>query len=426
MTILDISIIMILIQNKEKKEKENNMNPSMANDIINSFAIREGFPTIKELHLMEHADFLRELELWPTDYIEALPDAGLHYKLDNKIQHPRTGQMVRSEWGWKMEQVHKAIEFRNSTEGKKHVLRFQIPEPVRNEETDINDMLNTASIKVSATNVTEKKKKKQTQLNIARMEHVKALEKSISKGGGLRTMYDVSLKTYIEDVDNLMTNEDAAKAAMKSKRRKRIPALLLSWLVMPLYVIFRSFDMLFDGFFTSMKLGYTEVGLGPKVGSNHPFLGRLSIPLVVATFISFIDAFAKYNAGAEKYVEHGPFVSGLIMIPVYAIGFAIVKQFLDIPFMWLTNIYGRFATRASYMFEPTAAEEYQLSGVTNSYEQQGVLGQLIKEREELINDLKNAIENDLPYSRCDTYRSDKRFSLKTIERENRDNYGYEY
>lgn len=108
------------------------------------------------------------------------------------------------------------------------------------------------------------------------------------------------------------------------------------------------------------------------------------------------------------------------------IGFTLVKQFLDIPFMWLTNAYGRIATRASYMFEPVAAEEYQLGGVTTSFDQQNIIGQLIKEREELIKDLKDAIENDLPYSRCDTYRSDDRFSFKTIENENRDTYGYEY
>lgn len=112
------------------------------------------------------------------------------------------------------------------------------------------------------------------------------------------------------------------------------------------------------------------------------------------------------------------------MIPVYAIGFIIIKQFLNIPFIWLTIKYGAFVERASCMFEPTTAEDFQLGGVTKSYEVQESLGQMIKEREELIKDLKDAIENDLPYSLCDTYCNDKRFSIKTIEKEDKDTYGY--
>ncbi len=403
------------------------MNPSMANDIINNYAVREGFPTIKELHPMEHAEFLRELELWPTEYIAALPDAGLHYDLTNKIKHPRSGQMVRSEWGWKMEQVQKALEFRNTTEGKKHVLRFLTSEPVRNEESDVNDMLNTASIKVSATTGSVKKDKKQTKINIERMEHIKALEKSISREGSLRTMYDASLNAHKKDVENLMTNEDATKAAMKSKRRRKIPALLLSWFVMPLYVILRSFDMFFDGGFMSHRLGYEEgIYSGPKVGSNHRLLGRLSIPLIIGTFISFVNATIKYRIGVEDYVSHGVTISGIIMIPVYAIGFIIIKQFLNIPFIWLTIKYGAFAERASCMFEPTTAEELQLGGVTKSYEVQDSLGQMIQEREEIINGLKKAIENNEHYSPYDVYCKDKKFSMKTLEKEDKDTYGYEY
>ena len=400
------------------------MNPSMANDIINNYAVRESFPTIKELHPMEHAEFLRELELWPTEYIAAMPDAGLHYGLTNKTKHPRTGQMVRSEWGWKMEQVQKAVEFRNTTEGKKYVLRFLTSEPVRNEETDVNDMLNTASIKVSATTGSVKKDKKQTKINIERMEHIRALEKSISKGGGLRSMYDASLNAHKNDVENLMTNEDATKAAMKSKRRRKIPALLLSWFVMPLYVILRSFDMFFDGGFMSHRLGYEEgIYSGPKVGSNHRLLGRLSIPLIIGTFISFVNATVRYRIGVEDYVSHGVTISGIIMIPVYAIGFVIIKQFLNIPFIWLTIKYGAFAERASCMFEPITAEEFQLGGVTKSYEVQDSLGQMIQEREEIINGLKKAIENNEYYSPYDVYCKDKKFSMKTLEKEDKDTYG---
>lgn len=399
------------------------MNPSMANDIINNYAVREGFPTIKELHPMEHAEFLRELELWPTEYIAALPDAGLHYGLTNKIKHPRTGQMARSEWGWKMEQVQKAVEFRNTTEGKKHVLRFLTSEPVRNEETDVNDMLNTASIKVSATTGSVKKDKKQTKINIERMEHIRALEKSISKGGGLRTMYDASLIAHKKDVENLIKNEDATKAAMKSKRSRKLFALLLSWFVMPLYVILRSFDMFFDGGIMSHRLGYEEgIYSGPKVGSKHRLLGRLSIPLIIGTFISFVNATIRYRIGVEDYVSHGVTISGIIMIPVYAIGFIIIKQFLNIPFIWLTIKYGAFAERASCMFEPTTAEEFQLGGVTKSYEVQDSLGQMIQEREEIINGLKKAIENNEYYSSYDVYCKDKKFSIKTLEKEDKDTY----
>ncbi|SHO53424.1 hypothetical protein [Anaerocolumna xylanovorans] len=399
------------------------MNPSAANNIIISYASRQGYPTVAQAQDMEHSDFLKGLEIWPTEYITALPDAGLHYKLNGKVQHPQTGQIVRSEWGWKMEQVQKTLEFRNSTEGKKYVLRSITPVAVRNEDTDVNDMLNTVSIKVSATTGSAKSDKKQTQINIERLTHISALEKSISAGGALRTMYDATLKAHKNGIENLMTNEDAAKAAMYSKRRKRIPALLLSWLVMPLYVILRAFDMFFDGGIISAKMGYQGLALGPKVGSNHPFLGRFSIPIVVATFISFVSAITKYNAGVENYVKHGIVVSGIIMIPLYMIGFIILKQFFDIPFIILTNKYGIIAEWASHKFNPTAAEEFQLGGVTQTYEQQDILGRMIKEREALIRDLKISIENNIPYAKCDTLCKDKKFSLKTLEKEDGDVIG---
>lgn len=393
------------------------MNPRTANNIINDYATTKGYPTIVQANDMSCSEFTKGLEIWPTDYITALPDAGLVYSLTGKIKHPQTGQIERSEWGHKMDLVQKTVDFRNSTEGKKYVLRSITPIAVRNEETDVNDMINTASIKVSASTGSAKSNKKQTQINIERMEHVRLLEKSISKGGALRAMYDVTLKAHNDSVENLMTNEDAAKAAMHSKRRKRIPALILSWLVMPLYVILRSFDMLFDGGIISAKMGYSGPELGPKVGSSHTFLGRFSIPIVVATFISFVSAIANYNDGSELYVNHGVVVSGIIMIPLYMIGFIIIKQFLDIPFIWLTNKYGFVAMMASFAFLPSDADEFQLRGITKTYEQQEILGQMIKDRESLIQDLEFSIKSNIPYAKSDILCKDKKFSLKTLKKE---------
>ncbi|MFV0362703.1 MAG: hypothetical protein ACK5LL_06395, partial [Suipraeoptans sp.] len=166
------------------------MNPSTANEVINGYAAFNGYPTVAQINLMERKDFMKGLENWPTEYIAAMPDAGLNYNLSGKVKHPQTGQVVRSEWGWKMEQVKKVVEFRNTTEGKKSVLRHLVSDAIRNEDTDINDMLNTATIKVAATTGSKKRDKKQTQINIERMNHIRALEKSISKGGALRVMYD--------------------------------------------------------------------------------------------------------------------------------------------------------------------------------------------------------------------------------------------
>ena len=419
-----VSTVVILIQNREKKEEENNMDPSLANDIINFYAAERGYPTFEGINAMSRADFEKGLALWPTEYIEAMPDAAMHYALTGKVKHPQTGQMVRSEWGWRIEQIQKTVEFRYTTEGKKYVLSLLDTNPVRNEETDVDDMINTASIKVAADTGSAKKDKKQTQINIKRMEHIKALEKSISKGGALRAMYESTLKVHKESVDNLMLNEEAAKAAMKDKRRKKIPALLLSWIVMPLYVILRTLDMFFDGYFSSMRMGYTEVALGPKVGSNHRLLGRISIPFVVSAFISFVSATINYNLGVEDNVKYGIFITGVAAIPLYMLGFTILKQLLDIPFMWLTNKYGEFASKVSSMFEPTTADEFQFGKVTQTYEQQEILGQLIKEREELIKGLKEAVERNTSYSHYDTKCKDKKFSLKMLEKEHRDTFGY--
>lgn len=400
------------------------MHPSTANSIIEEYAAREGYPTIEQLNDMKRVEFMNGLDVWPTEYIEVMPNAGLCYELTGMMRHPQTGEMVRSEWGWRMEQIPKTVAFRNTTEGKKHILRLITPKPVRNEEIDINDMIDTASIKVSAANGTERQNKKQTQLNIERMEHLRMLEKSISKGGALRAMYDASLDAHNDGVENLTTNEEAADMVMREKRRKRIPTLLLSWLVMPLYVIIRSFDMFLDGGILSHKLGYNEgIYSGPKVGSNHRILGRLSIPLIVGTFISFVSANDKFRFGAEDYVTRGVFNSGLYAIPVYMLGFIVIKQFLNIPFLWLVEKYGGIAEWASCVFKITDAEDYQFGRVTYTYELQETLGQLIKERQELIKDIKYAIENDVSYSRCDSSRSDKNLSIKALEKEEREAFG---
>ncbi|MDF2523709.1 MAG: hypothetical protein K0R31_1350 [Clostridiales bacterium] len=400
------------------------MDQRTANNIINDYATTKGYPTVAQANNMSYGEFAKGLDIWPTDYITALPDAGLLYSLTGRIKHPQTGQIVRSEWGRKMEQVQKTVDSRNSTEGKKYVLRSITPIAVRNEETDMNDMINTASIKVSVVTGSANSDKKQTQINIERMEHIRALEKSISNGGALRAMYDATLKAHKDGVENLMTNEEAAKAALHSKRRKKFPALLLSWLVMPLYVILRTLDMFFDGGIMAKKMGFDEnINSGPKVGSNHRLLGRLSIPLIVVSFISFIAAAVNYRIGVEEFVSHGIFVSGMIFIPVYTIGFIIIKQFLGIPFIWFTIKYGALAERASYMFEPTTADEFQLGGVTRSYEQQEILGQMIREREELIRDLKQTIENNVSYSPYDAKCKDKKFSLKTLEKEAQETFG---
>ena len=193
---------------------------------------------------------------------------------------------------------------------------------------------------------------------------------------------------------------------------------------MPLYVIIRSFDMFFDGGILSERLGFDEgISTGPKVGSHHDILGRLSIPIVVAVFMSFVDASKKIHAGRTLYVEHGFFEAGIAFIIPFLIGFIIVKQFLNVPFIWLTILYGRLATNLSYLFEPFSAEEYQLGRVTASYQQQDTLGQLIKEREVLIKDIKYAIVNDISYSRCDSSRSDKELSIKALEKEERMAFG---
>lgn len=393
---------------------------STANDIINHYATKRGYPTLPQINSMDRIEFTKGLKLWATEYISALPDAGLHYNLTDKLIHPQTGQIAGSEWGWKMEQVEKTVEFRNTTEGKKYVLQHLVPEAVRNEETDANDMLNIASIKVSAITSSARSNKKQTQINIKRINHIRALEKSISKGGSLRAMYEATFNAHKDSIENLMTNEDAAKAAMQSKRKKKIFSLLLSWLVMPLYVILRTLDMFFDAGIILAKMGYKGAQLGPKVGSTHPFLGRFSIPLVVAAFISFTSAIAKYNAGVEKYVDHGIVVSGIIMIPLYMIEFIILKQFLDIPFMWLTKKYGTIAKWASCRFDPTTAEEFQLGEVTQTFEYHELLGHMIRERENLIKGLTEAIESNVSSSPFDTYCKDKKFSLKTLEKEERD------
>lgn len=401
----------------------NKMNPNIANNIINEYAAKKGYPTVEELYNMNHIDFMMKTDFWLTEYLETLPDAGLYYNLANIIINPHTGQKEQTEWGRKMSHIKDVIKFRETTEGKKKYLLDNIPEPVRNKESDIDDMLKTASIKVSAASGNEKQNKEQTQLNIKRMEHIVALEKSISKGGALRAMYDTTLETHKEGIENLITNEEVARLVMKEKRHKKFPALLLSWIIMPLYVILRCFDMFFDGYFTPRIMGSYINDVDPKVGSRHPLLGRLSIPILFGTFLSFMDASENIKLGTEAYVNNGIFITGIVAMPLYALGFAVVKQFLNVPFAWLVEKYGAVAEWASEVFNIANADDYQLGEINMHYDNQEVIGKLIKEREHLIVDLKYAIENDLPYNKCDSFYNDKELSIKALNKEERDTFG---
>lgn len=400
------------------------MDTITALNIVNAYVSYEGYPDIESINSMKHSDFLKGLEEWPTRYIEALPDAGLFYKLSDKINHPQTGKIVTTEWGWKMEQVHKTVEFRESTEGKKHILRTITPGPIRNEENDTNDMIDTASIRVSTATGSARKVKKQTQLNLERMEHIKALERSISKGGAVRDVYEEVLDDHSNNVESLMTNEEAAIAAMKEKRWKRIPSLLLSWLVMPFYVILRAFDMILDSFVISYRRGINIKKISPKVGSNHKFFGRFSIPLVIATFLSFVITISSHNAGIEEYATRDPILLSIFLVPFYMIAFMIVKQFFDLPFDWGTYKYGIIALKASYAFEPKTAEEFQLGDVSETYELQDILRKMIIERENIINGLKDSIENNFKLNEYDEYRCHEDLSLKALKKEEIDRKKY--
>lgn len=394
------------------------MSPHVADSIVNAYADQRGYPTIIELNDMSKEEFEKGLSVWCNEYIEALPDAGLLYGLTGQIQNPTTGNMVRSEWGWKMQQAKKVLEFRHTEAGKKYLLNRLVTEKVRDDEKDMDDLLDTASISVVANTGSPRRDKKLTQINIRRLDHIKALEKSISKGGALRDAYDTMLMAHKDSIENLISNEDAAKSAMYSKKRNKIPALLLSWLVMPLYVILRSFDMFFDGGIMSLRLNSAEnVYTEPKVGSNHPFLGRLSIPIVVGTFIGYVTAIIEYNRGSDLFTSRGILQSGLACSILATIGFIIAKQFLGVPFYYLTKIYGNFAYWASTRFLPLTADDFQLGYVTYTYQKQQLLGEMIKEREEIIQGLKSAIINNVMHSPYDSYYKNKSLSIKALKAE---------
>lgn len=346
-------------------------------------------------------------DIWDTLYIKAF----IVLNAANGMNEKDNRATDENSWPVIAKFLRELLAERETTEGKKKMLRTRAPKEFRCKWTDEQEHFKSMSVKVSSSTGTQKEIKKQTQLNLERMEHIKALEKNISPGGDLRESYNEIREQHLMDIENLPTNEQAANFVMRDKRKKRIPALLLCWLIMPIYVILKSLDLLFDSMITEYHKYYDPKH--SKFGGEHPFLGKMSFNIGLGFFIGAMVAMWK---SVDPYIKNSEvaayFVSG------FTAGFLFMSLFrtvLGIVIDPITHFVGKhFAQKASEKLQTMSADEFQVGIVNYSYERAKHYLDLLEDRQLIIEDLRKAIETNAPYGEIDELRKEKDISIKNL------------
>ena len=164
---------------------------------------------------------------------------------------------------------------------------------------------------------------------------------------------------------------------MKERRKNRILSLLLSWLIMPIYVIVKAFDLLFD---SSVAANMISGDLTSRFGGKFPMLGRLTIPFMLSGFFALVDVL-----GGNNKMEAGPqFVMNL--------AFTIIKNVLGIPFAYAAEGLGNIAEAASECFVSYTEEDYQFADAAIAMRSYESYKEIFENRQDIIRNLREAIE----------------------------------
>ena len=371
-----------------------------------------GYPTLKEL-LNNYATkgynkYLTDnMKNWEAPYLSAILAMGQYNGPKEERQEDSCGAVRTSNWYNIATIFRKEIAHRKTVAGKKEFLRTIAPTAVRGADCDKLESMRNARVQVATVEGDSRKAKRQAKLNAERLEHIKALEKSLSVGGPIRDVCDSTLAEYNKRVDNLPTNEETAKAVMKERRKNRILSLLLSWLIMPIYVIVKAFDLLFD---SSVAANMISGDLTSRFGGKFPMLGRLTIPFMLSGFFALVDVL-----GGNNKMEAGPqFVMNFL---IYLVAFTIIKNILGIPFAYAAEGLGNIAEAASECFASYTEEDYQFADAAIAMRSYESYKEIFENRQDIIRSLREAIENNYKRGSLDDLRNYGSISLKALEKE---------
>ena len=131
-----------------------------------------------------HNKYLTDnMKNWEAPYLSAILAMGQYNGLKEERQEDSCGAVRTSNWYNIATIFRKEIAHRKTVAGKKEFLRTIAPTAVRSTDCDKLESMRNARVQVATVEGDSRKAKRQAKLNAERLEHIKALEKSLSVGG---------------------------------------------------------------------------------------------------------------------------------------------------------------------------------------------------------------------------------------------------
>ena len=366
----------------------------------------KNFYTPAHVAQMPRKEFEEELQIWPVEYMQAVLTLAEAWNFEEYFDLEKHGKTDITEWGCKANRLREVVAFKQTVEGKQRMLRTIVSEPYRTEEKDREEYIKDMAVRVEASG-SGRQAQRQTKLNIQRMKYLKALEKSISKGGALRDAYERTLADYYRSVDNLTSNEEALALSERDQEKLRPKALWLASLIMPFFIFVRTVDIILDTF---VRNGIDRWEWGEsRLGGDFGLIERTTGAALLTSFLVLPSAF--YEGGATGFVPL--FFKDFFITFIYV---AIARNLIGILTDLFSAFLGKFIVEpASKCFEAASENDYQMFDVSREMESLKELEGIIKEREDIIDDLRTIINEDQPYGYVDKFlKSNKNLSLKKL------------
>ena len=402
------------------------MNEARARELVNRY-VQMGYPNPSMYKKMPRNEFEEGIHVWPLEYMEATLVCGKILGYAENFNMKDHGKTDMTEWGYRVKRTKEYIAYKNTLEGKKESLRAVCPADVRSVPDAARTSIEMHNLETTMMMSKMKEvSKQQLKLNNERYEQVMAIGKSISNGGYLRNMYLQLVAEYNKKIDNMPTNEETAEAIMKDKRKKRLPALLLSWLVVPFYACLRGADIVAD---SKLWHGIREGHPFTSLSGEHPFIGRLeqvslwTIFLLALQLISFFEEGVmevdgnllvlnslnaeQWKAVLKEIFRHGVVGTFFVVVAVRNIGGIIPYE--------LAKLYSKIVSKASRCFRIITPHDYQIAIMYKDIEIIDYVGTMIKEAETVFENSRMAIIKNEPYGDADISRKQLEANIKKLE-----------
>ena len=365
---------------------------------FNSFCMRYG-----DLNNLSKMRF--ECKEWDISYIEAVLSLGEHYGCNKPDR--------RTVWTSVVECLTCEIKYRNSVDAKKATLRKMAEAEVRGADEDALEKKRNARVQTDTLVGSIGASKKQKRINEERLQHIHALEKTLEKGGSLREVCDELYKDHNDCIENLPTNEETAKTVMQDKRKCAFKALILSWFIMPIYILVRAIDILCDSVIVA-KIKNDD--LDSRFSLHAPIMGRLTIPYVLCGALTAIETADTLTHGGEiMYGSIGYHIFFTFLETLFV--FTVAKSLIGVPAAYLADFIGKAVEWASDRFDPIDEYTAQFGAVEFTAVSYNHFKGLFDERQAVIRELRTAIKENRPRYEIDTLRIRGAFSYKSLEKE---------